>query len=141
VTHLDWLLNPVTFYSGASICLLVSLSLFVSIKLEIARARSAAGVSQVVKEGDDLAVRGLKAEIERLRESLTRLEARPAQPSVPVQSAGTGINLTKRAQVVRMHRRGEPVQSIAAALETPANEVALLLKVHALTNQEEKKAG
>jgi hypothetical protein len=39
-----------------------------------------------------------------------------------------------------MHRRGEPVQSIAAALETPFNEVALLLKVHAMTNQEETKA-
>jgi hypothetical protein len=37
-----------------------------------------------------------------------------------------------------MHRRGEPVSSIAAALETPANEIALLLKVHAITNQEEK---
>jgi hypothetical protein len=32
-----------------------------------------------------------------------------------------------------MHRRGEPVSSIAAALETPLNEVALLVKVHTLT--------
>jgi len=137
MTHLDWLLNPVTFYSGASICLLVSLALFVNIKLEMTRARAAAETAQVVKEGDELAVRGMKAEIERLRESVTRLEeARPA-----AQLPGGGINLTKRAQVLRMHRRGEPVSSIAAALETPAHEIALLLKVHAITNQRESKAG
>ena len=131
--HLDWLVNPVTFYSGASICLLTSLALFVSIKIEMARARSAAEVSDVVNEVDDLAVRGLKAEVRGLQESVGRLEAsRPSQP------AGAGINLTKRAQIIRMHRRGEPVTSIAAALETPANEIALLLKVHAITNQEEK---
>jgi hypothetical protein len=133
--HLDWLMSPVTFYSGASICLITSLALFVSIKIEMARARSAAEVSEVVNQADDLVVRGLKAEIERLRESVNRLEAaRPAPPT------GTGINLTKRAQVLRMHRRGEPVSSIAAALETPSNEIALLLKVHAMTNQEETKA-
>ena len=57
--HLDWLLHPVTFYSGASVCLLTSLALFVSLKIEMARARSAAEVSEVVNEADDLVVRGL----------------------------------------------------------------------------------
>jgi hypothetical protein len=131
--HLDWLVNPVTFYSGASVCLLTSLALFVSIKIEMARARGAAEVSEVVNDVDDLAVRGLKAEVQRLRESVGHLEA-----SRPNQPAASGINLTKRAQIIRMHRRGEPVSSIAAALETPANEIALLLKVHTITNQDEK---
>ena len=133
--HLDWLVNPVTFYSGAAACLLTSLALFVSIKIEMARARSRAELSEVVSGPDDLVGRGLKAEIERLRESVDRLEA-----GRPVQPTGNGINLTKRAQVLRMHRRGEPVSSIAAALETPSGEIALLLKVHAITNQEETKA-
>jgi hypothetical protein len=133
--HLDWLINPVTFYSGAAACLLTSLALFVSIKIEMARARSRAEGSGVAGEADDLAVRGLRAEIERLRESVDRVEAsRPGQPPA------AGINLTKRAQVIRMHRRGESVSSIAAALETPSGEIALLLKVHAITNQEETKA-
>jgi len=134
--HLDWLLNPVTFYSGASLCLAISLALFVSLKLEMARARAAADVSEVVNDSGDVALRGLKAEMERLRESVRRLEAvRPGQPRA------AGIDLTKRAQVIRMHRRGEPVSSIAAALETPSNEIALLLKVHAMTSQGEAKAG
>jgi len=134
--YLDWLLHPVAFYSGATLCLLISLALFVSIKLEMARARGAADVSEVVKDTGDVAVRGLKAELERLRESLYRLEAaRPSQPRA------AGIDLTRRAQVIRMHRRGEQVSSIAAALETPSNEIALLLKVHAMTSEGDVKAG
>jgi hypothetical protein len=128
---LDWLLNPVTFYSGASACLLTSLALFVNIKLELARARTLREASEVVSESEKLVVRGLKAEIEKLRESVCFLEEAPVG-----RAAGVGINLTKRAQVLRMHRRGEPVSSIAAALETPSNEIALLLKVHSLTNQQ-----
>jgi hypothetical protein len=131
--QLDWLLNPVTFYSGATICLLTSLALFVSLKIEMARARAVSEVSEEVNEADDLTVRELKAEIERLRDSVGRLETvRPGQPR------SVGIDLTRRAQVIRMHRRGEAVSSIAAALEAPANEIALLLKVHGMTNREEK---
>jgi hypothetical protein len=51
-----------------------------------------------------------------------------------------GINLTKRAQALRMHRRGESIPTIAAALETPANEIALLLKVHVVTNTAQHEA-
>lgn len=138
--HLDWLLSPVTFYSGASICLVVSLTLFVSIKIEMARMRRRVKDAEELPEetgtADDLAVVELKAEVERLRESVCRLEIAPA----PHQISASGINLTKRAQILRMHGRGETLTSIAAALETPCNEIALLLKVHAVTNQQEAKA-
>jgi hypothetical protein len=40
------------------------------------------------------------------------------------------MNLNKRIQAVRMHRRGDRPDQIAAALSLPKNEVALLLKVH-----------
>jgi hypothetical protein len=132
--YLDWLLNPVTFYSGASICLLVSLGLFVNIKIEMARLRDDA--AEGAKDSENPELRKLKAELKELRESVCRLEAeRSGAPSA------AGVDLTKRAQVIRMHRRGEPVSSIAAALETPSNEIALLLKVHAMTSQGEVKAG
>lgn len=126
--NLDWLLNPVTFYSGAAVCLVTSLALFVNIKMEMARVRGLAEESEAVGQAEKQTVLALQAEVEKLRESVRQLEeTRPGGVVVD------GINLTKRAQVLRMHRRGEPVPSIAAALETPSNEVALLLKVHAIT--------
>jgi hypothetical protein len=42
----------------------------------------------------------------------------------------SGLNMGKRTQALRMHRRGEPPTQIAAALEVPVQEVELLLKVH-----------
>jgi hypothetical protein len=41
-----------------------------------------------------------------------------------------GLNLNKRSHALRMHRRGEGPEQIAAALELPRQEVDLLLKVH-----------
>ncbi|HUB77897.1 MAG TPA: hypothetical protein VMB03_03825 [Bryobacteraceae bacterium] len=129
--YLDWLLNPVTFYSGASICLLVSLWLFISVKIELARLSAEAEDREEAKEIHDPEVGELKVEIAKLREAVDRLEAERFTP--PIATA-----TDKRSQVIRMHRRGEPVSSIAAALETPPNEIALLLKLHAMSG---RKAG
>jgi hypothetical protein len=41
-----------------------------------------------------------------------------------------GINLSRRSQALRMHRKGDRPEQIAAALEVPRQEVELLLKVH-----------
>ena len=41
-----------------------------------------------------------------------------------------GLNLSKRSHALRMHRRGEGAEQIAAALDLPRQEVELLLKVH-----------
>jgi preprotein translocase subunit YajC len=132
--QLDWLLHPATFYSAALVCLATSLWLVVSVKIEMARTRSFVELQETIRSGDDVVVRGLKAEIEKLREAVSRLEeTRPAR--VPTAA---GMNLTKRAQALRMHRRGEALTSIAAALETPSNEIALMLKVHELTTEDER---
>jgi hypothetical protein len=40
-----------------------------------------------------------------------------------------GLNLNKRSQALRLHRRGDPAEQIATALELPLQEVQLLLKV------------
>jgi DNA-binding NarL/FixJ family response regulator len=39
------------------------------------------------------------------------------------------MNTSRRSQVLRMHRRGERPEQIAAALGLPQNEVDLLLKL------------
>ena len=56
-------------------------------------------------------------------------------PMAPV-AHGQSINLTRRAQVLRMYRRGESVPSIAAALRAPSSEVQLVLKLHHLLHTE-----
>ena len=43
--------------------------------------------------------------------------------------SGQELNLTRRAQAMRMQRRGESAATIAAALRVPRNEIELLLKI------------
>ena len=79
---------------------------------------------------------GGSQELQSLRESVQVLAAQvqeipksnaaPPEPGV----ARPGMNLTKRSQALRMHRRGENVEQIATALAVPRQEVDLLLKVH-----------
>jgi hypothetical protein len=90
----------------------------------------------------------LKRELHELRSRVTRLdfslrldaintrlreaEERASVPAVPVP-ARRSVNLSKRGQVIRLSRRGEPVDTIAATLGLPRREVELLLKVHAVS--------
>jgi len=48
---------------------------------------------------------------------------------VPPTPPRSGLNLNKRSQVIRMSRRGEQAEKIAASLNLPQREVELLLKV------------
>jgi len=131
----EFLVNPLTVYALAAAVLALTLAVLIVVKREVARARHQARQSQRVREAEQSVVRGLESELESLRESVRTLEAVP-----PGRPAGMGINLTKRAQALRMHRRGEPISSISAALETPSNEIALLLKVNGLAKEAQKKA-
>ncbi len=64
----------------------------------------------------------LRQRVERLEEALSALrEAHTPRP---------GMNLTKRTVALRMHRRGERPEQVAAALGLPRAEVELLLKLH-----------
>ncbi len=47
-------------------------------------------------------------------------------------SPKASLNLNKRTQVLRMSRRGERTENIAASLSLPRREVELLLKIHGL---------
>lgn len=88
----------------------------------------------------------LKRELHELRSRLTRLdftlrldamntrlheaEQRANLAPAPVP-ARRSVNISKRSQVIRLSRRGEPAETIAATLGLPRREVELLLKVHA----------
>ena len=136
--NLEFLANPLVAYGIAAAGLLVSLVLFANIRWEIAKAgqRSALQAKELhtARETDRQAISALEAEIESLREAVGQLERIPAG-----RGSGASINLAKRAQALRMYRRGEPLTSIAAALETSGNEIALLLKIHAMTSEGNEK--
>ena len=76
----------------------------------------------------------LNAELESAKEKVNELagevcqmrEHTPQTPPLP----RPGFNLGTRSQALRMHRRGESTDQIAAALQVPLQEVELLLKVH-----------
>ena len=88
-----------------------------------------------------------RAEIEalgrRLEERLQEMDARwrksesQAAPAEPAALAvRRGMNLNRRSQALRLHRRGETPGEIARLLSMPAGEVRLLLKVHQMLAQQ-----
>lgn len=76
----------------------------------------------------------LSAGIDAVKTSLEGLtvDVRELQASPPPAAGGVrpGLNLSKRSQALRMHRRGESPDRIASELEIPPQEVELLIKVH-----------
>jgi hypothetical protein len=65
----------------------------------------------------------IAAQVEEIRQESAPVAA-PSPPWKP------GCNLCKRLQALRMRRRGDPPEQIAAALDVPYQEIELLLKVH-----------
>lgn len=72
----------------------------------------------------------LHATLESLSARLKELETRPLPGALEPAAPRAGINLSKRSQAIRLHRRGETADRIAAELQVPRQEVELLLKVH-----------
>ena len=73
----------------------------------------------------------LKAKLEDLTARLQDAEDR-AGIVIPPAPPRASLNLNKRTQVIRMSRRGEPAENIAASLSIPRREVDLLIKVYGL---------
>lgn len=124
--NFEWLLSPATQYGALALGLAGCLLLFISTKVELRSIRRQAVESN---QSVNVSFTSLAAEVEGIRAGVRELETKP-----PVVTLVEGLNLTKRAQALRMHRRGEPVSTIAATLRAPQNEVELLLKVQRLVS-------
>ncbi len=125
--YLDWLLHPIAQYVALAIGLIGCLALFLTAQRELQIFRRASGESnRSIHE----TVGGLCDEIRAIRESVSKLEAVPL-----ISPPGPGLNLSRRAQALRMHNRGESINSIAPALGAPKNEIELLVKVQQLLQQ------
>jgi hypothetical protein len=119
--NLDWILSPLALYTVVALALAGCASLFIVTKMELSQLRRAADQSRT-----DLAKK-----IEEVESAMADI---PAAAPAPMLVVRPSINLTKRAQALRMRRRGESLESITAALSVPRNEIELLLKVHEMVD-------
>jgi hypothetical protein len=69
----------------------------------------------------------LRSSLEGLASQVRELQEQPV--AGPAGSIKLGLNLSRRSQALRMHRRGDPVGQIATVLGIPPQEVELLIKV------------
>jgi len=134
--HLDWILHPLTQYgflvAGLGLCLWLCFNSQKATGPEGAPAR--ARWRARVDCQDQMLIR-IQGEVRELREKLKELEESLA--AVPVSAVPqAGMNLSRRAQILRMHKRGERPEQIAAALNLPPSEVELLLKLHLAAAQD-----
>jgi hypothetical protein len=120
--NLDWILSPLTLYIVVAVALLACMVVFVSIQSQVCRLRRAAEESRHSMAGRIEQVERVVADIGK--------EKADAVDALPVPFVRPSLNLTRRTQALRMRRRGESAESIAAALCTPRNEIELLFKVY-----------
>jgi len=106
----------------AVVCLFFFLCLEHEMRLMNARSKRR-------ERAQDAAARDVKAQIAELSVRMTEAEERAGILVAPTPPK-SGLNLNKRTQVIRMSRRGEQPDTIAASLNLPRREVELLLKVH-----------
>ena len=123
-------MTPPVFLLGFAIVLAVAaigVSLFAvwraQVLVVLADERARAGLEQC-----RAATTSLQKALDGLAAQVQDLSQQPSAALPPVPRAG--LNLCKRSQVLRMHRKGDPPDRIAAALEVPLQEVDLLIKVH-----------
>ena len=67
----------------------------------------------------------LDSRIDRLEETVREFDTAP----VPTASESNALSMQKRSQALKMIRRGEPPETVAATLGVPRNQIQLLLKV------------
>ncbi|HFB98831.1 MAG TPA: hypothetical protein ENJ62_06795 [Bryobacterales bacterium] len=107
----------------------VAVGLFFGLKREISR------LSLRRRRGDETLAQSLdqlKRELDGLRAGAAEFDRRLRELPPPV--ADREMDPVHRAQVLRMHRRGERPEQIAAALGLPLGEVDLLLKLYRISN-------
>lgn len=122
---LELLAHPATAYGLLAAGILLCTFLFLTVKQDLRRndvghARAEMALETLLHE--------FRSELTTLRSAVKDAEAKAA--TLPQMSEPRpGMNVSRRSQVLRMHRRGERPEQIAAALSLPMNEVNLLVKL------------
>ncbi len=119
------LCSCILLVAGIGLCLF----LFVTLKAEIRGLLRR--YQQERKQVQDLesALNDARLAMQRLETDLRAVERQTGMLVAPAP-ARSGLNLSKRTHVLRMHRAGQDGATIATALALPRSEVELLIKVH-----------
>jgi hypothetical protein len=124
--RLEWILHPVITYillgAGLSLCLYLFFTLKAEIRAQEKRRQEGQATVTAAVAAVRTALDEMRAELREVQEQTGML--------VPPTPAKSGLNLSKRGQVLQMYRRGQAPEQIAASLGLPLTEIELLIKVH-----------
>jgi hypothetical protein len=122
----NWIVHPAAAYVLLATGLVMCIYLFTTLKRDLRHMER-----RLVRrcQAMDKLIGGFQTATEELRSGLHEAEERAGLLVAPAPPK-SGLNLSKRSQVLRMARLGASPEKIAAVLSLPQNEVDLLLKVH-----------
>lgn len=127
--------HPIAYYGALSAAMSACLYLFASTarNLETMKKRTERRLSCVERETAAMEPRmgTIGTQVDELGGRMKEIEDTAGGLSAVRrgQSMSPGVDANQRTQVMRLARRGERVERIAAELRVPRNEVDLLLKV------------
>ncbi|MGA2736020.1 MAG: hypothetical protein ABSG65_01060 [Bryobacteraceae bacterium] len=123
------MLQPLVYYVLLAVGFGLCIYLFVSVKIEIRGALRRCLHERRQVQALEAALEDARLAVQSLETDLRAVERQTGMLVAPV-AARSGLNLSKRTHVLRMHRGGQDTADIAAALALPRSEVDLLIKVH-----------
>jgi len=129
--RLEYLLHPLLSYALMAVGLGLCLYLFMTLKVEIRRLLPGRVEDQQRVEALESALAEARLTVQQLENDLREVERQTGMLVAPAP-ARSGLNLSKRTQVLRLHRSGESSAAIATSLGLPRGEVDLLIKVHGM---------
>jgi hypothetical protein len=91
--------------------------------------RAAAQRAEAARVESEAAIEGIRNELEACARQLRELRQDPPKTALG-SLPGPGLNVSRRSQALRMHRRGDTPEQVASTLGVPLQEIELLLKVH-----------
>jgi hypothetical protein len=127
--HPDFMLQPLICYVLLAVGLGLCLYLFVTLKMEIRGLLRRCLDGRQQMQALETALGDARLAAQSLETDLREVERQTGMLVAPAP-ARSGLNLSKRTHVLRMHRAGQDSAGIAAALALPRSEVELLIKVH-----------
>ena len=131
----EFMLQPLVFYvllaAGFGLCLY----LFVTLKAEIRGLLRRCLEQRQQVQALESALGDARLAVQSLETDLRAVERQTGMLVAPAP-ARSGLNLSKRTHVLRMHRAGQDSAGIAAAMALPRSEVELLIKVHRIVMEQ-----